>query len=263
MLRTGVVSFLNAQPLWVDLRDDPQFEITAAPPAQLADMMAAGKLDLGLLPVFEALRLPNVEFLPDLGVAADGVVESVGLFAEHQANQAKSLLIDGDSRTSAALVKLVLKAVGENPAILTGQIRPEDVPSCGHEAGMLIGDKCLKARALWPKLLFLDLASAWKELTQLPFVFAVWAARPGGFSGHVQGRLHQALMAGRERATELAEAAREATGWSTSALTRYLNQTIIHRLDDRCRNGLREFARRCVAEGLLPQGCDARVGGRS
>ncbi|MCC6574262.1 MAG: menaquinone biosynthesis protein [Planctomycetes bacterium] len=260
MLRTGVVSFLNAQPLWVDLQGDPQFEIVAAPPAQLADMMAAGKLDLGLLPSFEALKLPNVELLTDLGVAADGAVESVGLFAQPGTNHAKSLLIDGDSRTSAALVRIVLKAIGENPMIATGAIAAENVPTCGHEAAMLIGDKCLKARALWPQLMFLDLASAWKELTELPFVFAVWTARPGVLSGHIQGRLHEALVNGREKIAALAEAAREATHWSTSSLTRYLGETIKHRLDERCRNGLREFARRCVADGLLPPGCEKRVG---
>lgn len=259
MLRTGVVSFLNAQPLWADLCDDPQFQLFSAPPAQLADMMSRGELDLGLLPSFEALRLADVEILPDLGVAADGVVESVGIFARQNASHAKSLLLDGDSRASAALARVVLAAIGENPEIVSGKIGADELESCGHEAVMLIGDKCLKARALWPKLAFLDLAAAWKELTGLPFVFALWTARSGVLNGSVRGRLRDALARGRGQIEQLAEVARQATGWSTSALTRYLEQTIIHKLDQRCRDGLSEFARRCVDLGQLPPGCDAKL----
>jgi predicted solute-binding protein len=123
----------------------------------------------------------------------------------------------------------------------------------------LIGDRCLKARTLWPGHQFHDLSGAWKELTGLPFVFAVWVGRRGVFTRELAGRLSTALDDGLARAPALVDAALAATGWPRERLLHYLTVTIRHRLDARFTQGLREFARRCEALGLVPPGAAARV----
>ena len=69
-LRIGVVSYLNAMPLWYALRHEQDIELVPDTPARLAAAMAADELDLGLLPVVEALRDPRLSFFPDLGIGA-------------------------------------------------------------------------------------------------------------------------------------------------------------------------------------------------
>ncbi len=77
-LRVGVVSYLNAVPLWYSLQNDPDIELVPDTPARLTEMMDRGEIDIGLLPVVEALRHDHWSFFTDLGVAAEGRVDSVG-----------------------------------------------------------------------------------------------------------------------------------------------------------------------------------------
>lgn len=255
-LRVGVVSFLNAQPLWVALKDDPDIDLIPDTPARLSDMMAAGQLDLGVLPAFEALRLPDVELVRELGVAAEGQVESVGIFTrldEGDTVSATSVRMDARSRTSIALAKIILAALDVQPDIHVSEVRPELFENYAESALLLIGDDCLRARAMWPKWRFLDLSQAWHELTGLPFVFAVWTARAGVLTAALRRKLADALDRGLFEVPRLVAAARRVTGQSEAYLSHYLTRTIRHRLDARCAEGLREFARRCVEHGLLPR----------
>ena len=69
--RIGVVSYLNAVPLWYSLQNQTDIEVVPDAPAHLCRMMDAGRLDVGLLPVVETLRHESWTFFRDLGVAAD------------------------------------------------------------------------------------------------------------------------------------------------------------------------------------------------
>ena len=74
-LRVGVVSYLNAMPLWFSLQHDDSIELVPDTPSNLSRRMQDGELDIGLIPVVEALRDERLTFLPDLGIAADGIVD--------------------------------------------------------------------------------------------------------------------------------------------------------------------------------------------
>jgi chorismate dehydratase len=45
----------------------------------------------------------------------------------------------------------------------------------GKTAGLIIGDRALKNRSNFPHIF--DLGFAWREMTGLPFVFAVWVSK--------------------------------------------------------------------------------------
>ena len=255
-LRVGVVSFLNAQPLWVALERDPDIELIPGNPAELSQMMAQGRLDLGVLPAVEALRLEECELVTELGVAAQGPVESVGIFTKLQSGdtvEANSLRVDQRSRTSVALARIILGALDVTPEITAGEVRPELFENYTESALLLIGDDCLRARAMWPDWRFLDLGQAWFEWTGLPFVFAVWTARPGVLTAALRRKLNDALNLGQLEISSLAKASRAATKQSEAYLTNYLTKVIRNRLDQRCMQGLVEFARRAVELEILPK----------
>ena len=95
------------------------------------------------------------------------------------------MLVDCDSHTSIMLMRVVLQLqFGLAPEILS--LKPGErswhATSAGGapQAMLLIGDKVVTAAPSdedYPHQL--DLGVAWKRMTGLPFVFAVWMALPG------------------------------------------------------------------------------------
>lgn len=253
-LRVGVVSFLNAMPLWFSLRHDPGVEIIPDTPARLADKMAAGLLDLALLPVVEALRQPGLQLAPTLGIGADGVVESVGLFTRKDLPEIESVAVTSASRTSVALCKIILHAAGAKPAYLEASMAATDLADRTEDAVLMIGDACLAARKQQTDRVWVDLAAEWKLLTDLPIVFAIWAGRPGVLSPALVQRLQATLREGRTEVFELVRMAAMDTGWSEAELARYITEVIQHELTPQHHKGLLEFARRAIELELLPKG---------
>jgi aminodeoxyfutalosine deaminase len=108
----------------------------------------------------------------------------------------REVLLSRASATSAALVRILLyELYGARPRYRTGPVANGFPDGC-H--GLLaIGDEALRLRAAGTYPYFLDLGRAWHELTGLPFVFGVWAARRE-ISRHRAGEvrfLHRTLLA--------------------------------------------------------------------
>lgn len=258
-IRIGVVSFLNAMPLWFALQHDEAVELVPDTPARLADMMARGELDVGLLPVIEALRDEKLSFFPDLGVSADGIVDSVGLYTREDLPNVKTVALSAASRTSNALARILLQEAGAAPKYREADVNSDELASRPEDAVLMIGDACLRARLEAHDRVFVDLAAEWKILTGLPFVFAVWAGPKAMLTPELHATLQAALHDGRELAFDMIRHAAMDVGWSEEHLARYLNETIIHKLTPESLKGLLEFARRAEAAGEAPKGAVDKV----
>ena len=84
MIRVGAVSFLNAKPLYYRLCDfAPDIRLTMEVPSRLAEQLAAGDLEIALIPSIEYLRGVGLgyEILPGFSITAKGPVRSVKLFS--------------------------------------------------------------------------------------------------------------------------------------------------------------------------------------
>ena len=83
-IRVGAVSYLNAKPLYYGLCDiAPDVRLTMDVPSRLAEQLAAGELDVALIPSVEYLRGVGrgYEIIPGFAIAARGPVRSVKLFS--------------------------------------------------------------------------------------------------------------------------------------------------------------------------------------
>ena len=61
ILRVGIVDFLNSRPLaWGFLEGELEdfFSAVYASPSRVADLLALGEIDIGLVPSIEVLRIP-------------------------------------------------------------------------------------------------------------------------------------------------------------------------------------------------------------
>lgn len=82
-LRIGAVNYLNTKPLICDLEVlAPETQLVLDLPSRLADDLAAGQLDVGLIPVIEYFRAGTYSIVPGISIASRGPVLSVTLFSK-------------------------------------------------------------------------------------------------------------------------------------------------------------------------------------
>ncbi len=166
-LRLGCVKYLNSRPLIHPFTGPVVFDH----PSVLAKKLSAGELDAALVPVFEALRNPHYFLVDGAAVASDGPVFSVFLAYQGELKDVRSIALDPASLTSAHLLRVLLAEFhGLAPQF-----------GAQGEAQLLIGNQAIDFRlsAAATGWNILDLGEEWKRCTGLPFVFAVWALRPG------------------------------------------------------------------------------------
>ncbi len=176
-IKVGAVSYLNTKPL---LRGIAHSSLTSDIllrldyPARLAEMLMHDEIDVALLPVAAIPGIPGARIVGTHGIAADGEVASVCIFARQPMESLKRIYLDYQSRSSVRLATLLLKEFwGKDLELLPapddyiGQIK-------GQTAGVIIGDRALTQRHNFTYIY--DLAQAWKDYIGLPFVFAAWVA---------------------------------------------------------------------------------------
>lgn len=176
-IKVGAVSYLNTKPLIygfdkVNMKHD--LDIIFDYPSNIASLLINDQIDVGLIPVAVIPKLAEYHIVSDYCIACDGEVASVCLFSDVPLQEIKTILLDYQSRTSAALLKILLQEHWNiDPALIAGSVDFEN-DITGTTAGLVIGDRALNQR-LRSKYIY-DLGSAWKEMTGLPFVFAAWVS---------------------------------------------------------------------------------------
>ncbi len=109
-IRIGAVQYLNARPLTYCLKEfAPRAELIFDVPSRLADALQAGRLDVAMIPSIECFRHPGYKIVSDACIACRGPVRSVRLFSRVPIKDIRTLALDEGSRTSAALVQILLK----------------------------------------------------------------------------------------------------------------------------------------------------------
>jgi chorismate dehydratase len=255
-VRVGAVSYLNSKPLVEDLGLLlPDAEVSLNYPSRLADDLATGDLDIGLIPVVECMRDPDYEIISDACVATCGPVLSVKLYSRVPPGFIRTLALDEGSRTSAALARIMLHerfgVVPSRRALPLGR----SVADTDADAILLIGDRAMHAPAeqfdtVW------DLGEEWLNWTGLPFVFAAWVARSGTASDRIINRLGEARDRGVSRIPAIARREAAKLGISAAGAESYLKDNLRFRLASAERSGLRLFHELVVQLGLAPEGID-------
>jgi chorismate dehydratase len=253
-VRLGAVSYLNARPLACGLaRLAPDIEVMVDLPSRLADGLAAGELDAALIPSIEHFRQPGSRVVSNACVACEGPVRSVKLYSRVPVEQIETLALDEGSRTSAALVQILLRGrFGRRPRVVSLPIGSVD-NAFSADAVMLIGDRGMHSvpgefEFVW------DLGQEWHQWTGLPFVFAMWVARPDA----PLARLHEVLNAardwGEEHLEDIATAAAAEVGLSATECLTYLHDNLDFELGPRQCQGLRLFHDLARRHELVPAG---------
>ena len=185
-MRIGAVSYLNTRPLVFGLQAlAPRHELVFDLPSRLADQLAAGELDVALIPSVEYFQNPDYRIISDACIGCRGPVRSVKLLSRVPPETIGTLALDEGSRTSSALVQILLRErFGLSPKLVPFPIdaAPESIAA---DALLMIGDRAMHPPA-GEYVAEWDLGDVWCRWAELPFVFAMWVAGKGsGF--RVQG----------------------------------------------------------------------------
>jgi chorismate dehydratase len=205
-LRVGAVCYLNTRPLihGMDRGEAAErIELSFATPAALSEELAAGQLDIALLPVIELARIPDLELVPDLAITTHGPCLSVLLVSHGPPESIGSLALDPESCSSNALARVLLDRVWKvRPQAIEGAAGLED-SLLRADATVRIGDKAL-FEPLALGLHVHDLGEVWSRETGLPFVFAAWAARAGVVDPELCRLMHDCRRRGVAAVDEIA-----------------------------------------------------------
>ncbi|HEX3336425.1 MAG TPA: menaquinone biosynthesis protein [Jatrophihabitans sp.] len=263
--RVGHIQFLNCLPIyWGLVRAGAllDVELTKDTPDRLNDMLVAGDLDIGPISLVEYLRnAADLVLLPDLAIGSDGPVLSVNLVSQRPLAEldGRRVALGSTSRTSVLLARMWLEQVhGVRPQYF---VCPPDLSTMLLEAdaAVLIGDAALRATHSAPGrgLAVHDLGQAWRDWSGLPMVFAVWAARRSYAEANpvLVKEVHTAFVRSRDDALAHVDwVAGTAARWEVfdaATLATYF-RTLDFSLGPRQVEGLREFARRAAAAGVVP-----------
>ena len=250
--RLGVVSYLNAKPLIAGLDRDPDVQLVYEVPARLALLLDEGAVDAALVPVIDLVQEERAwRIVSDACIGCDGETLTVRVFSRVAAESITRLHVDGDSHTSVALATIIWRELYGTLLDITPFVGKTALEQC--EAVLLIGDKVVNDRPAGCEI-ETDLGSAWKSLTSLPFVFAVWAAPRGFDVTGLAERLSRARDNGVRAAPMIAADFGPGMGWPVTLATRYLTQRLKFTLGPRQRRGLDRFLELAEAHKIVSTG---------
>ncbi len=252
MLRVGAVTYLNTKPLIEGLRETmgDSGRLSLNLPSRLADDLVAKRLDVALVPSIEFFRNPGLRVVSDAVIACRGPVWSVRLLSRVPARRIRTLALDVGSRTSAALVQILLwEKFATRPRTIELEIEqtPEAVDA---DAVLLIGDRAMRPTCgdyveNW------DLGERWSQWTGLPFVFAMWVARSNVDVVAVTKWLETSRDFGMQRIAQIAEREAPVHGLLATDVQTYLRENLHFTLGDDERQGLESFRAKADALGLI------------
>jgi chorismate dehydratase len=174
-VRVGAVSYLNTKPLIYGFENGlmkGEVDLFIDYPSKIAAMLLNNEMDIGLVPVAIIPEMKEHYIISDFCIGSVREVASVCLFSEVPINKIETILLDYQSRTSVALLKILIKEYWKINVKFEETSENYQSKISGTVAGLVIGDRALQQRKISPYIY--DLGLEWKKFTGLPFVFAAW-----------------------------------------------------------------------------------------
>lgn len=264
-VRIGVVRFLNTCPLIEGLGKCADLELVAAVPSQITPMLERGEIDIGLVSTIDAaLASTPLAQLPAGGIGCDGPTLTVRVFSRCKPGGIHTLAVDTDSHTSVVLAQVILaRAHGVRPRVVdfdaregagAGEFSDDPWP----ESLLLIGDKVVTASP--PAIRYphqIDLGEAWKSLTGLPFVYAVWMCRAEDANReHIlaaASTLHRQRLRNQSRLDWIITTRAREKGWPDDLARQYLGERLHFEIGVAQREAVQRFLTEAHELGLAPQ----------
>ncbi len=266
-IRVAAIDFLNPAPLMWDFEHPPRsgelierYALKYMKPSQCAASLLDGTADLGLIPI--AALTPELAIVPGSAIASLDRVRSIQLIVKgtKPLEGVKTIAADTASRSSLAYAHILFKKfVGTSPEFIPANADAIAMLRSA-DAALLIGDPALLAlearenieKQVGPCQWF-DIAREWKLRTGLPWVAAVWAARPEAITDPSQiiADLDHSRINGLSHIEDLVTEWTPRIAIPPATIREYLTQNIHYTLDPNCLEALHLFRRYAAEIDLL------------
>ena len=180
-IKIGLVSYLNTLPFvhsinLMQKHSQWKIETIHAYPAKCTKLFKNNKIDLGIIPVGALPQLNKYQIVSNFCLGANKKVDSVLLLSHTPIEKIETILLDYQSNSSVLMTKILAHHFWKiNPAWKKAERGFENKIS-DTTAGVVIGDRTFGIKNQFPYAY--DLAEAWYQFQGLPFVFALWIAKP-------------------------------------------------------------------------------------
>ena len=252
--RLGAVSFLNTKPLIYGIEHNlfpHNFLLSKDIPSVLALQLNSGKLDVALIPsIAYAKNSPALQIVPECGIIAHDEVKSIRLYFNKNLKSIRTVAVDVSSMTSVILTKILLAERFEVKPEFVAFPPDLDKMLANCDAALIIGDSAL-FKTDPARDNFLDLSSEWRDMTGLPFVFAVWAGKPGLLEIDDLQAIVSSKILGQDNIDAVSTSAAEEYHVEPALVRSYLTDNIQFDLGEEEISGMRHFFELAYYHGAL------------
>lgn len=236
-LRVSAISYLNTVPFIYGLQNSSilsKIDMAFDVPSVCAQRLQNNTADIGIVPVAVIPSLPEYHIISDFCIGAKGKVRTVALFSNANLDEIKTIYLDGDSRTSALLVKILAHKFWKiQPEFKPLETKKLDEQNAGF---MLIGDKVFDAEKQFSYSF--DLSEEWYRFKRMPFVFAAWTANKK-LDEQFLNEFNDALAFGVNNISAAIQ--QQSNGIDKKTAEEYFEKYISYNFDLLKRQGLTEF----------------------
>ena len=187
----GRVSFINCDPVFHTIPEG--WQVLSAPPSWLTGHLLRRDCITAPIPTADyASNMGKLSLIRDIGIVGRESVGSVLLFGNRPIETMRDIALPSDSSTSNMLMRWILKQRGLDPKyVKMGPDMDSMLDEC--DGALIIGDRAISAAINNPDLVRMDLGREWAEITGLPMVFGVFAARKDS-DGHSISRARELML---------------------------------------------------------------------
>lgn len=249
-MKIGIVKHLNARPLTYGFEKSGKYELYYENPSILKEELLNGSLDLALISSVECIRnRDKLDFSLSTGVCASKKVRSILYFENIQSPSTPRIFVDSGSRSSVALLKILFYTkYGVVPETIP--YPPEKIQmdiDSGFGSHLLFGDNALLSTYDGNKYKVYDLAEWWNHITNLNFIFALWAYPKGK---KIDEQLfYSSLEFGLQNLDEIITSEKR---FSRDMIKIYLGTELHYVVTGADRKGFELFSEKCTNLGLIP-----------
>jgi chorismate dehydratase len=257
-IKIGVVDFFNATPLIQGVSGVDGIQLIHKVPSKLIGCLERSEVDFALASSidYQSSTEIGLGILPVGVLSSDGDSLTVQLCSRIPLEDVTEVHCDSDSHTSIALLQIILKnKFNITPTIVPTEIR--DLGDCNAQwpdTVLIIGDKVVQNNYETEYAHTIDLGNAWKQQTNLPFVFAIWLGRMDLQASQIQKAsmiLQRQMFLNQHRIEQVVSANAIKKGWSTSQGIEYVTKHMYYSFEDQHIESLQLFYTLAQECGIL------------
>ena len=258
-LRLGVVNFMNTTPLIHGLELNEGIELVPRVPSELVTLVEQGEVDFALSSSIDYQKSTcDVSILPVNALSSNGETLTVKVCSRIPLQDITEVHCDTDSHTSIVLLQIILhRQYGCSIEVVPKDLRAvtsvqDELP----DAVLIIGDKVVTNDVSVSHPYEADLGAAWKELTGLPFVFAVWLGQadvPSYKAKQAATMIDRQLRCNNQRVEQVVARNADSRGWDCNLALKYVTNHMDYSWTDEHEQSLELFYQYANKLGLIRQ----------